>query len=38
MGNAQSYMRSLASKADAILPSHYESGWYGKSNAGSDRE
>ncbi|KAI7351048.1 hypothetical protein KC320_g5206 [Hortaea werneckii] len=34
MGNAQSYMRSLASKADAILPSHYESGWYGKSNAG----
>ncbi|RMY71021.1 hypothetical protein D0862_14662 [Hortaea werneckii] len=35
MGNAQSYMRSLASKADAILPSHYESGWYGKSNAES---
>ncbi|GAB1732271.1 hypothetical protein NU195Hw_Modified_385t1 [Hortaea werneckii] len=38
MGNAQSYMRSLASKADSILPSHYESGWYEKSNAGSDRE
>ena len=38
MGNAQSYMRSLASKADCILPSHYESGWYEKSNAGSDRE
>ncbi|KAI6867146.1 hypothetical protein KC338_g4505 [Hortaea werneckii] len=34
MGNAQSYMRSLASKADSVLPSHYESGWYGKSNAG----
>ncbi|KAI6824118.1 hypothetical protein KC340_g10788 [Hortaea werneckii] len=38
MGNAQSYMRSLASKADCILPSHYESGWYEKSNAGSDRK
>ena len=38
MGNAQSYMRSLASKADCILPPSYESGWYEKSNAGSDRE
>ncbi|GAB1743059.1 hypothetical protein NU219Hw_g8754t1 [Hortaea werneckii] len=38
MGNAQSYMRSLASKADSILPSSYESGWYEKSNASSDRE
>ncbi|RMY98388.1 hypothetical protein D0860_08522 [Hortaea werneckii] len=39
MGNAQSYMRSLASEADAILPSHYESGWCEKSNAAlSDHE
>ncbi|KAI7297349.1 hypothetical protein KC315_g18500 [Hortaea werneckii] len=38
MGNAQSYMRSLASKADCILPPYYENGWYEKSNASSDRE
>lgn len=38
MGNAQSYMRSLASKADSILPPYYENGWYEKSNASSDRE
>ncbi|KAI7558015.1 hypothetical protein KC316_g13366 [Hortaea werneckii] len=38
MGNAQSYMRSLASKADCILPSSYDSGWYEKANASSDRE
>ncbi|RMX92101.1 hypothetical protein D0867_14708 [Hortaea werneckii] len=38
MGNAQSYVRSLAYKADCILPPYYESGWYEKSNANSDRE